>query len=235
MHMEVNTPHSQVEKSCEVVEEAPPPSHPAPLINPMVPRDAEYTSEHVPETAQAPPSSVSPCEADGDNQEDEKDDLPPPIYHTPFQQMHYHIPPVEETPQKHLSMEVPHHVPIAQQSKSLPCKVEKDDRYHMQQHASGTHWAEGVPLPPNQPYEYGAAVTSHSNKSLPSFVTDTALEFELHDISHVATTIKDGTGMDVLSEYNAPLDPNLKCPVCGNIFKKGEIQKFKRHAETCMQ
>ena len=233
MHMEVNTPHALLEMSCEEVEEAPPPSHPAPLINPMVPRDAEYTSEHVPETAQAPPSSVPPCEADGDNQEDEKDDLPPPIYHTTFQQMHYHIPPVEETPQKHLSMEVPHHVPIAQQSKPLLCKVEKDDRYHMQQHASGTHCRAGrVLLPPNQPYEYGAAVMSHSNRNLPA--SDSALES--CDMSHVTTTyaIKDGTDMNVLSEY-APLDPNLKCPVCGNIFKKGEIQKFKRHAETCMQ
>ena len=31
----------------------------------------------------------------------------------------------------------------------------------------------------------------------------------------------------------APLDPNLKCPVCGICFKKGRIQKFKHHVQTC--
>ena len=109
---------------------------------------------------------MPPCEADGDNQEDEKDDLPPPIFHTPFQQMHHDIPPVEETPPKHFFIDVPHHVPIAQHSNSLSCKVEKDDRYHMQQQASGIHRAERVPLPPNQHYEYGAAVMSHSNRNI---------------------------------------------------------------------
>ena len=60
---------------------------------------------------QAPRSSVPPCEADGDNQEDEKDELPPPIYHTPFQQMHILDP---QQSGHHLLMEIPHHAPIAQ-------------------------------------------------------------------------------------------------------------------------
>ena len=32
----------------------------------------------------------------------------------------------------------------------------------------------------------------------------------------------------------APLDPNLICPTCGLQFRIGEIQKFKRHASTCI-
>lgn len=32
----------------------------------------------------------------------------------------------------------------------------------------------------------------------------------------------------------APLDPNLICPTCGLQFRLGEIQKFKRHASTCV-
>ena len=32
----------------------------------------------------------------------------------------------------------------------------------------------------------------------------------------------------------APLDPNLICPSCGLQFRIGEIQKFKRHASTCV-
>ena len=31
----------------------------------------------------------------------------------------------------------------------------------------------------------------------------------------------------------APYDPNLVCPSCGEKFRIGEIQKFKRHASTC--
>ena len=30
-----------------------------------------------------------------------------------------------------------------------------------------------------------------------------------------------------------PLDPNLKCPICGKVFKKGRIQKYKRHVQMC--
>ena len=30
-----------------------------------------------------------------------------------------------------------------------------------------------------------------------------------------------------------PPDPNLRCVVCGRVFKIGQIQNFKRHSETC--
>ena len=30
-----------------------------------------------------------------------------------------------------------------------------------------------------------------------------------------------------------PQDPNLQCVVCGKVFKIGEIQKYRRHVETC--
>ena len=47
-------------------------------------------------------------------------------------------------------------------------------------------------------------------------------------------TVHGGTELDEQSWY-PPLDPNLTCPACGLMFKKGEIQKFKRHYEICMQ
>ena len=32
---------------------------------------------------------------------------------------------------------------------------------------------------------------------------------------------------------DAPLDPNLTCPVCRTVFRKGEIQAFSRHVKLC--
>lgn len=32
---------------------------------------------------------------------------------------------------------------------------------------------------------------------------------------------------------DAPLDPNLTCPVCRTVFRKGEIQAFRRHVKLC--
>ena len=34
-------------------------------------------------------------------------------------------------------------------------------------------------------------------------------------------------------DENAPLDPNLTCPVCRGRFRKGEIQSYKRHVAAC--
>ena len=32
---------------------------------------------------------------------------------------------------------------------------------------------------------------------------------------------------------HVPYDPNLTCPYCQKVFRKGEIQKFKRHVASC--
>ena len=37
----------------------------------------------------------------------------------------------------------------------------------------------------------------------------------------------------VSSEVVAPLDPNLACPKCTVVFRKGEIQKFRLHVQHC--
>ena len=34
-------------------------------------------------------------------------------------------------------------------------------------------------------------------------------------------------------DTNTPLDPNLTCPKCRNMFRKGEIQNYKRHVASC--
>ena len=34
---------------------------------------------------------------------------------------------------------------------------------------------------------------------------------------------------------NAPYDPNLKCTVCGKMFRCNEVQKCKRHNDKCQE
>ena len=33
---------------------------------------------------------------------------------------------------------------------------------------------------------------------------------------------------------HVPFDPNLTCPYCQKVFRKGEIQKFKRHVQLIL-
>ena len=47
-----------------------------------------------------------------------------------------------------------------------------------------------------------------------------------------ADTVTDIRGFEE-THSPAPLDPNLKCPTCAKHFKKGRIQKYKRHVEIC--
>ena len=56
------------------------------------------------------------------------------------------------------------------------------------------------------------------------------------NIAHAADSCTHrGTDSREFEETNSwtPLDQNLKCPVCGKVFKKGRIQKFRHHVLTC--
>jgi len=35
------------------------------------------------------------------------------------------------------------------------------------------------------------------------------------------------------SVQGAPMDPNLVCPMCGNGYRVGEIQRYRRHVKSC--
>ena len=47
----------------------------------------------------------------------------------------------------------------------------------------------------------------------------------------------DAARMDQPTSYGQPIelpyDPNLVCPKCGRRFRRGEIQKFRKHHEGC--
>ena len=38
---------------------------------------------------------------------------------------------------------------------------------------------------------------------------------------------------DPEQSFEIPFDPNLVCPKCGRQFRRGEIQKFRKHHEGC--
>ena len=59
---------------------------------------------------------------------------------------------------------------------------------------------------------------------------DVAKEMDLHGAKGIPNA---GDGTIGSSSSGAPFDPNLSCPVCRKTFRMGEIQKFKRHVETC--
>eukprot|EP00731_Ephydatia_muelleri_P039069 Em1081g1a len=77
---------------------------------------------------------------------------------------------------------------------------------------------------------------------LPSSASNPAMSLGLAggidgDIRRVAASVQRDTagwggGLDETGEF-APLDPNLRCPTCGKAFKKGRIQKYKRHVQMC--
>ena len=63
------------------------------------------------------------------------------------------------------------------------------------------------------------------------------LQKELDDEIHqqAADVIKEVSGgrRNVKTDRQRPFDPNLVCPMCRRQFRIGEIQKFKKHVNTC--
>ena len=68
------------------------------------------------------------------------------------------------------------------------------------------------------------------NRQSVSQSNDIAKEMDLHGAKDILYA---GDGTIGSSSSVVPIDPNLTCPVCRETFRMGEIQKFKRHAETC--
>ena len=63
------------------------------------------------------------------------------------------------------------------------------------------------------------------------------LQKELDDEIHqqAAEVIQEVSGgrREVKTDRQRPFDPNLVCPMCRRQFRIGEIQKFKKHVNTC--
>ena len=82
--------------------------------------------------------------------------------------------------------------------------------------ADGVH--NGVPLSDQETLQ----LVGHTNRVPPPST--------LGLVQDIGST--DGRGFEE-THSPAPLDPNLKCPLCGIVFKKGRIQNYRQHVETC--
>ena len=173
---DVGQPHSGATSPTEPVH--PKQMDPSPQEQPKATIDTNDKA-HVPKLASLAATLVPPCcEPDGCTHTDDTvdvsdDDLPPPIYHQPFQQIY------------HLSA----------------------DRVH-----------NGVPLSDQEALQ----LVEHTNRVPPPST--------LGLVQDIGST--DGRGFEETNSP-APLDPNLKCSKCAKYFKKGRIQKYKHHVETC--
>lgn len=53
-----------------------------------------------------------------------------------------------------------------------------------------------------------------------------------HQAAEVIQEVNGGR-RDIKTDLQRPFDPNLICPMCRKNFRIGEIQKFKKHVDTC--
>ena len=81
----------------------------------------------------------------------------------------------------------------------------------------------GVEVPFAQP---------NRNSTPDGYLQNTAIA---HGTSCISAGIQRGTDSREFEETYSlgPLDQNLKCLVCGKVFRKGQIQKYKHHAKMC--
>ena len=59
------------------------------------------------------------------------------------------------------------------------------------------------------------------------------LDDEIHQQAAEVIQEVSGGRQTVKTDLQRPFDPNLVCPMCRRQFRIGEIQKFKRHVNTC--
>ena len=59
------------------------------------------------------------------------------------------------------------------------------------------------------------------------------LDDEIHQQAAEVIQEVSGGRQEVKTDHQRPFDPNLVCPMCRRQFRIGEIQKFKRHVNTC--
>ena len=96
------------------------------------------------------------------------------------------------------------------------CGQPHPQSYSMEQHPS---WAPHNQCPPQQRGHYQFQSQSHQ-------------DVRFTDANWRNTSSSPGGISDVPSEA-PPLDPNLTCPHCRKQFRKGDIQNFRLHANTC--
>ena len=91
---------------------------------------------------------------------------------------------------------------------------------------------EGIPLTPLEASKLSVACRQMAHtigSSAPDLVQTVNTAWRIDgDISHVAAAIQRDNDYRGFEETDSivPLDPNLKCPTCGKVFKKGRIHNI---------
>ena len=188
------------------------------------------------ERARAAMSHHPSCDPDEGNEDDLEDGLPPPIFHKPFR-LQPQLPPHETVPM------VPRgaHDDLLSGGRSRSYS-DRNDSYHMKQYGpvavQGRYQAGEVLLPPGQHSNYNSALGSrnlYSKQVEKSYYLEKGIDDEISAMAQsisVSEMERGRMGVEVSSEHLL-LDPNLTCPVCLAMFKKGEIQKFRCHVKAC--
>eukprot|EP00731_Ephydatia_muelleri_P005124 Em0002g1300a len=93
-------------------------------------------------------------------------------------------------------------------------------------------------LPPpiimNVPDTRGLSAGKHETQQLMGATTNSGITSR-DGFKGAAPSMVDTRYQRVVSRASIPDDPNLQCPICREIFKKGEIQKFRLHVQRCSE
>lgn len=108
---------------------------------------------------------------------------------------------------------------------------------HYQKQPPGGHPMIMAPLLPLRADSSHLRAPSGQERGPQQFSVSGGCGSEVDLLAHIDTEIhRQVASVANLSQQldeNAPLDPNLTCPVCRVTFRKGEIQSYKRHVAAC--
>ena len=105
--------------------------------------------------------------------------------------------------------------------------------------------ARGQDLAANYPKKYPLQETTASSSHAPPLRPNTQAKSETSlsgnrletgidgEIVSAADDVKTQVGGEGVGQEDAPYDPNLVCPTCGQGFRIGQIQLFRQHAASC--
>ena len=134
-----------------------------------------------------------------------------------------------------MGSDVPHSQPALPQS-----QVQATLQPHSTESASDSKSHRGESSPDQAPRQNTEHHTKeHNNRQLEDSTAqyENPLQKELDDEIHqqAADVIQEVSGgkQCVKTDLQRPFDPNLVCPMCRRQFRIGEIQKFRRHVNTC--
>ena len=147
-----------------------------------------------------------------------------------------------------------HGVPIQASTELPPSQSRRPDR----QGGSRGNFFQPAHQATSQPVHQATSQLVHQATSQPAYQSPTAessSEQPASDTSDVAENpLIEGIDKDMLAaqdevhkmyadpndsvtdpeqSFEIPFDPNLICPKCGRQFRRGEIQKFRKHHEGC--